>query len=198
MAAGMRILVIILLPTGPAPIFPSGTQIQQPANCSMTRIQRVAPFALAAGLLLSLPCLAADVTGQATVIDGDTIEIGGAQVRFYGIDAPELDQTCTAANGKVWRCGQEAARALAGFVSGQKLQCQSKGDPDRFGHMIAVCTIYFELEDIGGWLVMNGWALAYREYSDEYIDAEQIAKNGDNGMWRGMFIAPWDWRKGVR
>jgi hypothetical protein len=36
----------------------------------------------------------ADVTGQASVIDGNTLEIHGARIRLWGIDAPETDQLC--------------------------------------------------------------------------------------------------------
>ena len=35
----------------------------------------------------------ADVTGPATVIDGDTIVVAGERIRLQGIDAPELQQT---------------------------------------------------------------------------------------------------------
>jgi endonuclease YncB( thermonuclease family) len=38
----------------------------------------------------------ADVTGLATVIDGDTLVIAGERIRLEGIDAPELHQDCTA------------------------------------------------------------------------------------------------------
>lgn len=31
----------------------------------------------------------ADITGKPRIIDGDTIEIGGARIRLHGIDAPE-------------------------------------------------------------------------------------------------------------
>ena len=48
------------------------------------------------------------------------------------------------------------------------------------------------------WLVKNGWALAYRRYSKAYVGQEQAAQAAGRGMWRGEFVMPWDWRKGVR
>ena len=67
---------------------------------------------------------------------------------------------------------------------------------DRYGRMVATCTAGGD--DLGAWLVENGWALAYRRYSLDYVDEEQRAQAGGLGMWRGAFVAPWDWRKGVR
>lgn len=52
--------------------------------------------------------------------------------------------------------------------------------------------------DIEAWLVLNGWALAYRKYSLDYVDQEQRAQIAELGMWRGEFIAPWEWRRGKR
>lgn len=34
------------------------------------------------------------LTGTVSVIDGDTLDMGGAHIRLFGIDAPESDQTC--------------------------------------------------------------------------------------------------------
>ena len=41
------------------------------------------------------------IIGNAKVIDGDTIHIGKNKIRLHGIDAPEIDQTCTIKD-KVW------------------------------------------------------------------------------------------------
>ncbi len=61
--------------------------------------------------LLATPALA-DVTGTASVIDGDTIEVHGQRIRLHGIDAPESRQRCRL-DGKPWQCGKDAANALA-------------------------------------------------------------------------------------
>ncbi len=43
-------------------------------------------------------------------------------------------------------------------------------------------------------MVHDGWALAYRRYSEKYDYAERGAKAAGKGMWAGRFTAPWDWR----
>jgi hypothetical protein len=51
------------------------------------------------------------------VIDGDTIEIHGTRIRFYGIDAPESRQTCRDGLGREYRCGQLEDGKLIGMIS---------------------------------------------------------------------------------
>ena len=134
------------------------------------------------------------ITGTATVIDGDTIDIDGTRIRLHGIDAPESRQTCVAA-GDVWRCGHQATLALADFIGGSPVRCR-KLDMDRYGRIVAACSV--RGDDVEAWMVLSGWALAYRQYSPDYVGEEQAAQAARVGVWRGEFVPPWDWRKGVR
>jgi endonuclease YncB( thermonuclease family) len=131
------------------------------------------------------------LVGIASVIDGDTIEIHGTRIRLTGIDAPESRQFCEH-KGEKWLCGKAAAMALADHIAGRTVDCRSRGT-DRYGRTLAVCLL--GSEDINGWLVMNGWAMAYRHYSTAYVGEEDAAKAAKRGIWTSVFIAPWDWRK---
>ena len=88
-------------------------------------------------LIALLPAVAvADMTGQASVIDGDTLEIHGQRIRLHGIDAPESGQLCYI-GGKRWRCGQRAALALADKIGRRPVACAGR-DRDRYGRVVAV------------------------------------------------------------
>ena len=132
------------------------------------------------------------VSGTATVIDGDTIEIRGQRIRLHGIDAPESSQWCTDNQGNTLRCGQQAALQLDSLVGGKNCQCQIL-DTDRYGRQIAIC--YRDGTDINEWMVAHGQALAYRKYSSDYVEAEQSARSVRRGIWQYSFEEPWSWRQ---
>ena len=44
-------------------------------------------------------------------------------------------------------------------------------------------------------MVKEGWAIAYRYYSKDYIKEEETAKKLKKGMWQGTFTEPYYWRK---
>jgi endonuclease YncB( thermonuclease family) len=132
-----------------------------------------------------------DLAGGASVIDGDTLEIRGRRVRLHGIDAPESDQLCSLDGGR-YRCGQKAAFALTGLIGRRTVSC-ARRDTDRYGRAVAVCSAGGQ--DLGGWMVRHGHALAYRRYSRDYVDAEEAAAAEKLGIWAGAFEAPWDWRR---
>ena len=152
-------------------------------------------FVLAAIVIAMMPLHAkADIVGLARVVDGDTLEITGTKIRMHGIDAPESKQSCLA-NGKSYRCGQKATVALAELIGSSSVRCEEK-DQDRYGRVVAVC--FVGQTNLNASLVSQGWALAYRRYSMDFVGEETDAKNDRRGLWAGAFTAPWDWRKGKR
>lgn len=136
---------------------------------------------------------AGDVTGQASVIDGDTIDIHGTRVRLYGIDAPEHDQLCRDAHGGPYRCGQVAANRLDAFIGRQAVACVEV-DRDRFGRSVAVCSV--GKVDLGDWLVRSGLAVDWPRFSKgDYAPAEAEARGRHSGIWSGRFVEPWRYRQ---
>ena len=133
-------------------------------------------------------------SGTVRIIDGDTIDFAGRRTRLHGIDAPESEQDCRIGSRR-WNCGREATAALRGLIAGRPVSCTTR-DRDHYGRDIAVCTI--SGADINAWMVANGWALAYRRYSRDYVLHERWARDGRLGIWKGEFVKPWDWRKGKR
>ena len=129
---------------------------------------------------------------QVRVIDADTVDVDGTRYRLFGIDAPEADQTCRAW-GRTWDCGAAATEALRSRAEG--MSCQGSGT-DSYGRVIGVCSSGGE--DLNAWLVANGWALAYRYFSEAYVSQEEQARSNRRGIHRGEFIEPYSWRQGER
>lgn len=155
------------------------------------RAARVLSLAAGAWLALTSVAAEADVSGRAVVVDGDTIEVAGERVRLHGIDAPESRQLCSV-GGSDWRCGESAALALADQADGRTVVCKGD-DRDRYGRIIAVC--FAGPTDLNAMMVREGFALAYRQYSKDYVGEEESARIASKGVWRSSFIEPWKWRR---
>ena len=134
------------------------------------------------------------VDGIASVIDGDTLNIHGQRIRLHGIDAPESSQFCEK-DGKQYRCGQRAALALADKIGRATVRCEQR-DIDRYKRIVAVCNL--GNVDLNAWMVRQGWAIAYRQYSRDYVGDESAAQAEKAGIWAGRFIKPSRWRRGDR
>ena len=126
-----------------------------------------------------------------TVVDGDTIKLGDVKIRFSGIDAPEINQTCVASEGKV-ACGKISRDILITKVTNNKISCTEEGK-DVYGRVLGEC--FVNGESLSRYLVREGFAFAYRKYSDKFILDEEYAKSNRLGMWSMKFQYPWDYRK---
>ncbi len=140
------------------------------------------------------------ISGIANVIDGDTIRIEKNKIRLFGIDAPEKKQKCQ----KPWlsisfltfnndyECGVISTNKLKSKIDNKFLICKSN-NIDRYKRFIAEC--YKDKTNISRWMVLNGYAVAYRKYSKKFVSEENLAKKDKLGLWAGTFEMPWNWRK---
>lgn len=161
--------------------------------------KRLIPSAVAvlAGVILTAPHLVPSslaggsaVTGRASVVDGDTIDLHGERIRLDGIDAPESWQRCEDSSGKPYRCGKAAAEALDRFLAASRPTTCVITDTDRYGRFVARCQ-RADGKSVNAWLVRNGWALDWAKYSGgDFAADEKAAKTEKRGIWQGRFQTP--------
>lgn len=133
------------------------------------------------------------ITGEARVIDGDTIELGGIKVRLEGIDAPESGQTCLTRLGQTWHCGAKASHALAHLIARQPITCEDLGR-DKYGRTLGTC--YAGSLNLNAEMVRIGYAWAFMRYSTAYVGLEAAARQARAGIWEGEAQPAWDYRAG--
>ena len=125
------------------------------------------------------------------IVDGDTIHINKIKYRLHGIDAPEIKQLCKKKE-KNYKCGVKSKEFLVSLIGSKSVKCNHK-DKDRYKRIVAEC--FVGETNLNKELVRNGWALAYRDYSKDYVIDEEYAQENNLGMWKGTFIHPKKWRK---
>ena len=118
------------------------------------------------------PAAAQTFFGPARAIDGDTV-VDSAK---YAVrtDAPEQDQQCTR-DGASWPCGAEATAFLQTAIGDDLVICRVT-DVDRYSRF-AACSA--RLVDLNALLVRQGYALAYRRYSLDYV----AERSGRRSCW---------------
>lgn len=159
-------------------------------DLSPFRLRRALGCTALAALLLGCGALLIDeralandtserIVGTVRVIDGDSFEVAGINIRLHAIDAPESDQTCETEQGVQWACGGWITRAVRDRYSGVAASCTAL-ELDKYGRTVARCTALGE--DVGGWLVAQGFAFAYVKYGADYAATERAAAAADRGL----------------
>ena len=123
---------------------------------------------------------AADISGRARVIDGDSLQVAGESIRLSGIDALEMAQSCGGPQGD-WACGVWARDVLVALIGGASVTCAGD-ERDRYGRLLAHCRV--ASDDLGAAMVGQGAAMAFRRYSMEYVALEDQARAQNRGLWR--------------
>lgn len=138
------------------------------------------------------PSRTSSVSIEFRIIDGDTIDLAGERIRLDGIDAPEMAQSCEDGAGQRYACGKAAAKHLTALAASGPITCEGD-ERDTYGRRIATC--FANGVNLNEEMVRSGQALAFRRYSQRYVEVETDARNNELGLWSGNFTAPWDYRK---
>lgn len=129
--------------------------------------------------------------GPVRVIDGDSLVQSGVRIRLEGVDAPEIRQNCFK-GGVSWACGERSRDELLRLVGSSQVRCLPTGT-DRYKRILATC--FVDGLSIQSWMVSNGWAVAYSEYSSEYEGLEKEARLASRGIWGSEFERPSVYRR---
>src|SRR6478609_11133635 len=157
---------------------------------------RSAVLSLIAGFLL----LAQPARAEITVRDGNTLQYGDTTYRLEGTDAPELDQTCINDQADPWTCGLDARDQLVKIIGGRIVRCDDLG-PDKVfkKRHVAVCRIEGETASLSQLLVRSGFALDFEPSAKgRFLQDETSARDAKRGLWSGCFVAPEEFRLGIR
>ncbi len=157
-------------------------------------------FALAAAAAVGLAATTASaqaIEGIPFVIDGDTLGFGEIQVRLYGIDAPEAEQTCPLLGGEA-PIGAWAMQTLRRLIGRDTVICHPLSRPAQ-GHVAAKCRT-MAVADLGRAMVMAGFAWDFKRQGRGdgiYADDEAAARSQRFGVWAGEDECqpPWEWRR---
>jgi endonuclease YncB( thermonuclease family) len=152
-------------------------------------------------VLLSI-VLPAGQSSAATAIvrDGGTLQIGNATYRLDGIDAPAFDQLCIDEHADVWTCGVEARDQLAKLTGGKQVRCDDLGvDPTYKKRRLGACGIEGEATSLSQMIIRSGFGLNVEASASGRFQADQArAKEDRQGLWKGCFIAPHEFRAGKK
>ena len=144
-----------------------------------------------------------EISGTPKIIDGDSVNISNKKIRLEGIDAPEIKQRCKKPVLKIsifigyqfsknYSCGVTSKMKLINKINNSKIKCISSSK-DRYKRYLAIC--YKDKINLNKWMVRNGYAVAYKRYSKDYVKDEEFAKENKLGLWQGSFMMPEKWRK---
>ena len=137
--------------------------------------------------MLAMPTLANQMNGKAEAVDPTVISIDGQRIMLFGIDSVMRKQSCTI-GGKVWQCWPAALRNLEILVDQGPVTCETVGEPDVYGRLLARCDV--NGQSLNEQLVRAGWAIDRRSETTDYVAAEAEAKEKKLGLWQGEFMLP--------
>ena len=160
---------------------------------------RSLPF-LAATLILTVLSAGQGWAASATVKDGSTLQLGNMTYRLDGVDVPAFDQLCIDEHADTWTCGVEARDQLTKLIGGRQVRCDDLGsDPTYKKRHLGACKIEGETTSLSQLLVRQGFALNVESSATGRFEIDEArAKEDRQGLWKGCFVAPQEFRLGKK
>lgn len=157
--------------------------IVAPPGLAAEELQREAPREPLSQLSLALPPpefkneWAGKPLFRPVAMESAVFESGGHMIAIAGVKSVELDKSCVYEDAS-WPCGVRARTAFRLWLRGRALVCQIPEAEQDKPVMRARCRL--AKQDVGAWLVSNGWALAVPD--GPYVQAEEKARVGKVGI----------------
>jgi endonuclease YncB( thermonuclease family) len=158
-------------------------EIVAPPELSAEGLERVEPREPLSRLALAVPPkpkMPDDWNGtklfQPVAPAAGLIEAKGYSVAVSGIDIVRQDETCSE-DGKTWPCGVRARTAFRAFLRGRAVVCTV---PPEGGRDLIAAECRIGNQDVGQWLVDNGWARAAK--GGPYVEAGDKARTAKKGI----------------
>nr|WP_217575257.1 thermonuclease family protein [Mesorhizobium sp. GbtcB19] len=165
---------------------PIDPDVVAPPALSDNELERVEPRAPLSDLALAGPPkppkvkMPGDWNGtklfQPVATAAGLIEAKGFAVAITGVDVVKADETCSDA-GKDWACGAHARTAFRSFLRGRAVACTL---PPEGGRDTISADCHIGNQDVGQWLVENGWARAAQ--GGPYVETENKARTAKKGI----------------
>jgi endonuclease YncB( thermonuclease family) len=149
-------------------------------------------------LLSAFPFAGQGWAASPTIRDGSTLQLGNVTYRLDGVEAPAFDQLCIDDHADSWTCGIEARDQLTKLIAGRQVRCDDLGvDPTYRKRHLGVCKVEGETTALGQLLVRQGFALNVESSATgRFKEDEARARDDKQGLWKGCFVAPHDFRAG--
>ena len=130
-------------------------------------------------LMGAAPAATADLVGYALIREDGSLQVENRTVRLFGIYIPPTDRTCLTFISPV-QCGPRAVLQLEFKIGSHFVHCDKVGRDDD-GATLAYCSL--DGDDLGAWMLSQGWALAAPDAPFEYVALERIAQTRQVGVW---------------
>jgi len=150
--------------------------------------------ALGLFLFFAVQSPAVELSGKAeTNPETGFIELQGKELFLRGIQIIPQNATCRDNNGQ-WSCGKSAWEAIKNKLDSGPVHCTLISDLQNTERNPEMADCLLKKENLSIWLVSQGWALTSKEPKEFLSSKENLARENNEGIWRGSFIPPNLWR----